>query len=83
MIITIVPPAGKFNKKAKNNPQTTDRMEKRTEVIIVILKLKDSCNAVSGGRISIAETSMMPATFKAKTAFTAVSKKRMTLILFV
>ena len=47
--------------------------------MMVILKLKDSCKAVRGGRISIAETSMMPATFMAKTAATAVSKKRISI----
>ena len=47
--ITIVPPAGKFNKKAKMIPQMTDKVEKHAAARIVILKLMDSCRAVSGG----------------------------------
>lgn len=81
--ITIVPPAGKFNKKARTIPQITDKIEKQAEAIMVFLKLMDSCKAVRGGKISIAETSIMPATFMAKTAATAVNRKRSTLILFV
>ena len=81
--MTIVPPAGKFNKKAKIMPQMTDKVEKNAAAMMVILKLTDSCRAVRGGRISIAETSIMPATFMAKTAATAVSRKRITLIRFV
>ncbi len=81
--MTIVPPAGKFNKKAKMIPQMTDKVEKHAAARMVILKLTDSCRAVSGGKISIAETSIMPATFIAKTAATAVRRKRITLIRFV
>jgi hypothetical protein len=81
--ITIVPPAGKFNKKEKIIPQITDRIEKITEAIIVILKLIESWRAVSGGRINIAETSIMPAIFIVKTATTAVKRKRRIFSLFV
>ena len=74
--ITIVPPAGKFNKKEKIIPQITDRTEKITEAIIVILKLMESWREVKGGRINMAETSIIPAIFIAKTAATAVNIKR-------
>ena len=39
---TIVPPAGKFNKKAVTMPQITDRIEKNKAAMIVILKFKDN-----------------------------------------
>ena len=39
---TIVPPVGKFNKKAVIMPQITDRIEKNKAAMIVILKFKDS-----------------------------------------
>jgi hypothetical protein len=60
LIITIVPPAGKFNKKETIIPKITDRMAKIAEIIIVILKLIDSSRAVSGGRINMAVTSITP-----------------------
>jgi hypothetical protein len=81
--ITIVPPAGKFNRKEKIIPLITEKMEIAAEIIIVVLKLKESCSAVSGGIISNAETNIIPVTFIAKTAATAVNNKRMILILFV
>jgi len=77
---TMVPPAGKFNKKAIVIPNMTDNTEKIIDVKMVILKLKDNCRAVSGGIINMAETSIIPATFMAKTAATAVSRKRTVLI---
>jgi len=80
-MITIVPPAGKFNKKEIITPLITDKTEKIKEAIIVIRKLMESCSAVSGGRISMAETSIIPATLIASTAATAVSIKRIVLIL--
>lgn len=46
---TMVPPAGKFNKKAIVIPNMTDNTEKIIDVKMVILKLKDNCRAVSGG----------------------------------
>ena len=71
----MVPPAGKFNKKAIVIPNMTDNTEKIIDVKMVILKLKDNCRAVSGGIINMAETSIIPATFMAKTAATAVSRR--------
>src|SRR5450756_2203415 len=47
-MITIVPPAGKFNKKEIITPLITDKTEKIKEAIIVIRKLMESCSAVSG-----------------------------------
>ena len=72
--IIIVPPAGRFNKKRKNMPLITAKMEKQTAAIIVI-QPNGKLQAVSGGRISIAETSIIPVTFIAKTATTAVKVK--------
>ena len=81
--ITMVPPAGIFNKNDKIMPQITDRTEKITEATIVVLKLTESWRAVNGGKISRAETSIIPVTFMAKTAATAVKIKRIIFIRFV
>ena len=81
--ITMVPPAGIFSINEKIMPQMTDRTEKTAETAIVALKLTVSWRAVNGGRISMAETSIIPVTFMAKTAATAVNKKRMIFIRFV
>ena len=63
LIITTVPPGGKFNVKEITMQLITDKKEKIKEEIIGILKLMESFGAVSGRIISIAETSMLQATF--------------------
>jgi len=81
--LTIVPPTGKFNQKARYIPQMSDRTENKMDKSIVFLKPTDNCNAVRGGKISMAETSIIPATFIAKTAAMAVNINNRVLIFLV
>lgn len=48
MKMTMVPPVGRLKAKEKIMPLITDKREKKTEAMIVFLKLKESCSAVTG-----------------------------------
>ena len=80
LMMTMVAPAGRFNIKDTNIPRITEMSPVEAETRIVALKLLETCSAVTGGKISNAEISMMPTTFIASTTVRLMSRTR---ILFI
>ena len=76
LIMTIVAPAGISNKKDRVIPDKTDMTASSAAIGVAPLKPLATCRAVTAGRISRAEISMMPTTLMASTTVTAVRRSK-------
>ncbi len=81
--MTIVAPVGRFRISEMKIPPMTAINETQAAISMAPLKLRASCSAVTAGRMSRAETSMIPTTLMVRTTVMAVRRARIVLSLSV
>jgi hypothetical protein len=82
-MMTMVAPVGRSKWSETITPATTEITAENEAAIISVLKLFAIWRAVTAGKMSNAEMSIIPTTFMDRTTVTAVSRTKIVLISFV
>ena len=81
--MTIVAPVGRSATRARNTPRITEKTPLTDAIMIVILKPRVICRAVTGGRMRRDDMSIIPTTLIARTTVRDVRSTRIVFMAFV